>query len=118
MLLPYSSGTTGLPKGVELTHYNLIANVLQRMQPQYDNPVRGESVLAVLPVCTTLSLFTIFCWHVTIYHMKHGILSMLTNNHTFAYCFQHYSIQYIISYCCNRVSCHFSFIISLVTLHP
>jgi long-subunit acyl-CoA synthetase (AMP-forming) len=40
----------GLPKGVELTHYNLIANVLQRMEPQYDNPVTGEAVLAVLPV--------------------------------------------------------------------
>ena len=29
MALPYSSGTTGLPKGVMLTHHNLVSNLCQ-----------------------------------------------------------------------------------------
>lgn len=31
--LPYSSGTTGLPKGVELTHKNIVANCEQINEP-------------------------------------------------------------------------------------
>lgn len=45
--LPYSSGTTGLPKGVMLTHRNLVANLAQcvPIMPYED----GEVALAVLP---------------------------------------------------------------------
>ncbi len=46
-VLPYSSGTTGLPKGVMLTHRNLVANVLQA-EPYI--PLTNDDVIpAVLP---------------------------------------------------------------------
>ena len=47
VVLPYSSGTTGLPKGVMLTHFNLVSNLAQ------SQPVlvygEGEVALACLP---------------------------------------------------------------------
>src|SRR3954454_21013056 len=45
--LPYSSGTTGNPKGVMLTHRNLVANVAQ-IRPLH-GIVEEDAVLAVLP---------------------------------------------------------------------
>ncbi len=47
VVLPYSSGTTGLPKGVMLTHYNLVANLMQIEDALEVED--GEIVLAVLP---------------------------------------------------------------------
>ena len=45
--LPYSSGTTGLPKGVMLTHRNLVANCAQADALFDVGP--GERLIAVLP---------------------------------------------------------------------
>jgi acyl-CoA synthetase (AMP-forming)/AMP-acid ligase II len=46
-VLPYSSGTTGNPKGVKLTHRNLVANVAQ-IRPLH-GMVADDVVIAVLP---------------------------------------------------------------------
>jgi 4-coumarate--CoA ligase len=47
VVLPYSSGTTGLPKGVMLTHHNLVANMAQTL-PVFQ-PREREVVLSFLP---------------------------------------------------------------------
>jgi acyl-CoA synthetase (AMP-forming)/AMP-acid ligase II len=46
--LPYSSGTTGLAKGVMLTHYNLVANMCQMDGLDYFH--KDDTLLCVLPL--------------------------------------------------------------------
>ena len=48
--LPYSSGTTGLPKGVMLSHYNLVANVYQVLGPNAATLAPSDVMLCFLPL--------------------------------------------------------------------
>jgi len=49
--LPFSSGTTGLPKGVKLSHHNLVANVYQTLVPGEVGAISDEDrLLCFLPM--------------------------------------------------------------------
>ncbi len=48
--LPYSSGTTGLPKGVMLSHFNLVANVYQIIGPHAAFLTHDDVLLCFLPL--------------------------------------------------------------------
>jgi long-chain acyl-CoA synthetase len=48
--LPYSSGTTGLPKGVMLSHYNLVSNVYQLIGPNATALNSADRISCCLPL--------------------------------------------------------------------
>jgi acyl-CoA synthetase (AMP-forming)/AMP-acid ligase II len=56
-VLPYSSGTTGMPKGVMLTHRNLVANVNQANASLQVGP--GDVLIGVLPFFHIYGMTTI-----------------------------------------------------------
>lgn len=61
LFLQYTGGTTGVPKGVELTHRNMIANIL--MSREWVRPVlgiEGQRIIAPLP------MYHIFCMSVNL----------------------------------------------------
>ena len=57
--LPYSSGTTGLPKGVMLTHRNLVANLVQC--EFVDDARPGDRTIGVLPFFHIYGMVVILC---------------------------------------------------------
>lgn len=60
LVLPYSSGTTGLPKGVMLTHQNVTTNVMQSTHPDLIKMSTSEdTVLAILPFFHSYAMTTI-----------------------------------------------------------
>ena len=47
----YSSGTTGLPKGVMISHYNVISNVLQvALHEKESNDKKRDITMTILPL--------------------------------------------------------------------
>ncbi|RUS82285.1 hypothetical protein EGW08_009963 [Elysia chlorotica] len=56
-LLPYSSGTTGLPKGVMLSHHNVVANVYQLSKLMNMEP--SDRTLGLLPLYHVFGLVVI-----------------------------------------------------------
>jgi acyl-CoA synthetase (AMP-forming)/AMP-acid ligase II len=57
--LPYSSGTTGLPKGVMLTHRNLVANLAQIDFADSTEP--GDHLVGVLPFFHIYGMLVVLC---------------------------------------------------------
>jgi len=77
LFLQYTGGTTGVPKGVEITHANMVCNVL--MSKSWIEPVLDESK----PQCIVapLPMYHIFCMSVNLMSMMTlGVQNMLVTN--------------------------------------
>ncbi|KAM3297570.1 hypothetical protein ACQJBY_039466 [Aegilops geniculata] len=88
--LPYSSGTTGLPKGVMLTHRSLVTSVAQQVDGENPNLYFGPNdvLLCVLPLFHIYSLNSVLlaglragCAIVIMRKFDHGALVSLVRAH-------------------------------------
>lgn len=73
--LVYSSGTTGLPKGVMLCHRNIVANTLQVTAGEKPHLTSKDSILAFLPFFHIYGSYTLSqqaLWSLTRYYRSHS----------------------------------------------
>ena len=76
IFLQYTGGTTGLSKGAELTHGNMVANILQMEATDTGVLVEGKEI-----VMTAIPLYHIYALMVnTLYALKLGWHSVLVTN--------------------------------------
>jgi acyl-CoA synthetase (AMP-forming)/AMP-acid ligase II len=60
--LPYSSGTTGLQKGVMLTHRNLVANLIQITEVYKEDTREHDVAVGILPFFHIYAMMVILNW--------------------------------------------------------
>jgi len=77
LFLQYTGGTTGVPKGVEITHRNMIANIL--MSRAWNEPALGDGLNHC--VAAPLPMYHIFCMSVNLMAMMSmGVENLLIVN--------------------------------------
>jgi long-chain acyl-CoA synthetase len=62
LTLIYTSGTTGRPKGVMLTHHNIISNIKSTDRGKYFGLTDGDRTLSFLPLCHIYERTTIYIY--------------------------------------------------------
>lgn len=70
--LIYTSGTTGKPKGVMLSHHNIVSNVLDSA-PRVPFKVGTQTALSLLPVCHVFERMLIYLYQyysITVYYAE------------------------------------------------
>ena len=87
--LPYSSGTTGIPKGVFLTHHNIVSNLIQF--GKYFDIVKREIMLGLLPFFHIYGLVTILLSGME--HMKTTVTLPKFEPQTFLKSIQDYKVN-------------------------
>lgn len=60
--LIYTSGTTGKPKGVMLSHHNIISNLNSGLKNLYSD-YKGKTSLSFLPICHVFERFMIYYYN-------------------------------------------------------